>query len=137
MIDLGDLTRDRELELACPVNRVGRVDVYLSTAHAHPGFGQAPLIHALAPRVAIMNNGSRKGGDAAAWRIVSASPGLEDIWQVHYAIEAGKENNAREEFIANPEEKCEGHSLKLTAGKDGSFVVTNMRSGLSRPYNPR
>jgi beta-lactamase superfamily II metal-dependent hydrolase len=136
MIDLGDLTHDREFELACPVNRIGRVSVYLSTAHAHPGFGQAALIHALTPRVAIMNNGSRKGGDAAAWQIVRASPRLEGIWQIHDALEAGKQNNAPEEFIANPEEKCAGRSIQISAGRDGSFAVKNTRNGFSKRYNP-
>ena len=108
---------------------------YLSTAHAHPGFGQAVMVHALAPRVAVMNNGSRKGGNPAAWQIVRSSPGLQDIWQLHFAVESGELNNAPGQFIANPEEKCEGNPLKLTAEKDGSFTVINLRNGFSKRYN--
>jgi competence protein ComEC len=137
IIDLGDLTWDKERELACPRNLVGRVSVYLSTAHAHPGFGQAVMVLALAPRVAIMNNGSRKGGDPAAWQTVRSSPGLQDVWQLHFAIEGGKQNNTAEELIANPDEECEGRALRLTAGKDGSFSILNMRSGYSKRYNPQ
>ena len=137
MIGLGDLTWDKERELACPRNLVGPVSVYLSTAHAHPGFGQAVMVHALAPRVAITNNGSRKGGDPAAWQIVRSSPGLEDLWQLHYATESPVNLNAPNDWIANPEEKCEGHSIQLTAAPDGSFSVKNMRNGFTRHYDPR
>ena len=131
MIDLGDLTWDKERELACPRNLVGHVSAYLSTAHAHPGFGQAVMVHALAPRVAVMNNGSRKGGDPAARQIVRSSPGIQDIWQLHFAVESREPNNAPGQFIANPEEKCEGSPLKLTAEKDGTFTVINLRNGFS------
>ena len=81
-----------------------------------------------------MNNGARKGGTTEAWQVVRSSPGLEDIWQLHYAVEAGNENNAPEQFIANPEENCRGYSLKLSASADGSFVVTNTRNGFARRY---
>jgi hypothetical protein len=137
MIDLGDLTWNKELELACPVNRLGKVDVYLTTHHGLSMSGPAALVHALAPRVAMMNNGPHKGGEPSAWQIVRTSPGLEDIWQGHYSLESGKENNAPGDFIANLEEKCEGFAVKLTARPDGSFTFTNTRNGFSKTYNPR
>lgn len=109
LANLADLTWNKELELVCPVNRIGTVDVYLSTHHGMNLSGSAAIVHALAPRVAIMNNGAHKGGSPDAWRIVRSSPGLQDIWQLHYAVEAGKQNNTTEPFIANPEEKCQGY----------------------------
>jgi hypothetical protein len=111
------------------------VQVYLSTHHGLNLSGSAAIVHALAPRVAIMNNGARKGGSPDAWQIVRSSPGLEDIWQLHYAIEAGKENNAAEQFIANLEETCRGYGLKLSANADGSFTVTNTRTGFAKRYS--
>jgi hypothetical protein len=93
------------------------------------------MVHALHPRVAVMNNGARKGGDASAWQIIHSSPGLEDVWQLHYAVEAGTRNNASEPFIANLDEACKGYAVNLTAEADGSFSVTNTRNGFSKRYN--
>jgi beta-lactamase superfamily II metal-dependent hydrolase len=136
MVDLGDLTWNKELGLACPFNVVGTVDVYLSTHHGMDLSGAPPLVHALHPLVAIMNNGARKGGSPEAWQTMRTSPGLEDIWQLHYALEAGKENNAPEAFIANLEEHCQGNWIRLSAEPDGQFTVTNGRNGMTKAYKP-
>lgn len=134
LMNLADLTWNKELELVCPVNRLGTVDVYLSTHHGMNLSGSAAIVHALAPRVTIMNNGAHKGGSPEAWQAIRSSPGLEDIWQLHYAVEAGNENNTAAQFIANPEENCRGYGLKLSANADGSFTVTNTRTGYAKIY---
>jgi hypothetical protein len=136
MIDLGDLTWNKELGLACPDNKIGAVDVYLSTHHGMDLSGAPPLVQALHPLVAITNNGAKKGGSPEAWQTMHSSPGLEDIWQLHYALEAGKANNAPEAFIANLEEHCQGNWIKLSAGPDGRFTVTNGRNGKTKTYQP-
>lgn len=133
-IDLGDLTWNKELELFCPVNKVGTVDVYLSSHHGLAESGSPAMVHALHPRVAIMNNGAKKGGEPEAWQTIHASPGLEDFWQLHYAVAGGPEHNVSEQFIANPEEQCQGYAIKLSANPDGSFTVTNTRNGYSKSY---
>jgi competence protein ComEC len=135
-IDLGDLTWNKELDLMCPNNRVGQVDVYLTSHHGLSISGSKALVWALHPRVAIMNNGARKGGEAEAWQVVTSSPGLEDLWQLHYALGGGKEHNVTDSYIANPAEKCEGKYLKLSAQADGSFTVTNSRNAFSKTYKP-
>ena len=137
LLDLGDLTWNRELELACPANQIGPVDVYLTTHHGGDGSGPAALVQALRPRVAVMNNGAEKGGTPATWQVVRDSPGLEDIWQLHFSAEGGRAHNAPEKFIANPQEPCRGFALKLTAAEDGAFTLTNVRQGFSKRYNPR
>jgi hypothetical protein len=81
-----------------------------------------------------MNNGALKGGEAEAWQVVKSSPGLEDLWQLHYAVAGGKEHNVSDSFIANPEENCAGKYLKLSAQPNGSFRVTNSRNGFSKAY---
>jgi beta-lactamase superfamily II metal-dependent hydrolase len=136
MIDLGDLTWNKELGLACPDNKIGVVEVYLSTHHGLDLSGAPPLVHALHPLVAVTNNGARKGGSPEAWQTIRSSPGLEDIWQLHYALEAGKANNAPGDFIANLEEHCQGNWIKLSAEQDGQFAVTNSRDGKTKTYRP-
>ena len=134
MIDLGDLTWNKELGLACPVNKVGTVDVYLSTHHGLNLSGPPPLVQALHPRVAIFNNGARKGCAPETWQTLRTSPGLEDIWQLHYALESGPANNTPVAFIANLEEHCQGNWIKLSAESDGHFTLANSRSGKTKTY---
>ncbi|MDQ6700267.1 MAG: MBL fold metallo-hydrolase, partial [Acidobacteriota bacterium] len=89
----------------------------------------------LHPKVAIMNNGATKGGTPEAWQVIHNSPGLQDIWQVHYATAGGDTNNGSEQMIANPKEKPDsGNWLKLSADATGSFTVTNGRNGFSKKY---
>jgi len=137
MINLGDLTWNKEYELVCPNNAVGTVDVYLTTHHGMNMSGPEAIVHALRPRVAVMNNGARKGGTPEAWKAIRSSPGLEDIWQLHFAVAGGKETNAADTFIANTDEACEGKWIKLSAQPDGTFTVTNSRNGHSKTYKPQ
>ncbi len=136
-LDLGDLTWNKELELMCPNNPIGAVDVYLTTHHGVNQSNSPAVVHAIHPRVAIMNNGARKGGSPDAWQIIKDSPGLEDFWQLHYAMEGGKEHNVPDTFIANVDEHCEGKYLKLTAESNGSFTVFNSRNKFQKVYKVR
>lgn len=139
-VDLGDLTRQRELGLVCPNNLIGTVDLYLSTHHgtAHPGTSDTSntraIVEALHPRVAIMNNGAHKGGYPTAWQTIHDSPGLEGFWQLHYAVGAGKDHNVPDEFIANLGEADEGHYIKVTAQLDATFTVLNSRNHSEKTY---
>jgi len=135
-INLGDLTWNKESELVCPENKIGSVDVYLSTHHGMNLSGPEVIVHALHPRVAIMNNGARKGRSPDAWQIIRKSPGLIDIWQLHYAVAGGKDNNAPDTFIANVDDPCEGKWIKLTAQQDGTFTVFNSRNKYEKTYKP-
>jgi beta-lactamase superfamily II metal-dependent hydrolase len=136
LLDLGDLTWNKEHELVCPNNLLGTVDVYLTTHHGMDLSGPAVLVHAVHPRVAIMNNGAKKGGAATAWRIIEDSPGLEDLWQLHYAVDGGADHNVPAPFIANLDETT-AHGIRLTAERDGRFAVTNARNGQTKTYPPR
>jgi beta-lactamase superfamily II metal-dependent hydrolase len=132
--NLGDLTWNKELELACPLNLIGAVDLYLTTHHGLHTSGNPALVHAMRPRVAVMNNGARKGGTPEAWKTVKASPGLESLWQLHYSVAGGEQHNVEERWIANLEENCQGHGISVSAGQDGSFEVRNLRNGVKQSY---
>lgn len=134
MLDLGDLTKDKDYQLACPVNKIGPVDLYLVSHHGIDLSGSAPFIQAIQPRVAVMNNGARKGGSPSTFDTLHAASKPFDVWQLHYAIGASKEQNSNDSFIANLEEKCEGKWLKITAEKDGSFQIYNSRNKFEKSY---
>ena len=133
-IDLGDLTKRKERELACPNNLIGTVDLYLATHHGVSQSNARSIVEALHPRVAIINNGPHKGGSKDAWEIIHNSPGLEDLWQLHYAADSDKDHNAPEMLIANPAENCEGRYIKVTADSEGAFTVLNSRNNYQKRY---
>jgi competence protein ComEC len=137
MLDLGDLTWNKELGLVCPNNLIGKVDLYLTTHHGFDESGPAALVHAISPRVAIMNNGPKKGGSPSAWQIVKDSPGLEDLWQLHYAIAGGQDHNVADSFVANVDEFCQGDYIKVSAEQDGSFTVLNSRNKYHHEYRAK
>jgi beta-lactamase superfamily II metal-dependent hydrolase len=136
-LDLGDLTKKKEIELACPNNLLGKVDLFLVTHHGADLSNPKALVWALHPRVAILDNGPRKGASPAAWQIVHDSPKLEDFWQLHYAEESDKAHNVADPRIANVKENCEGKYLKVAAESDGTFTVTNSRTAEQKTYAKR
>ena len=162
-IHLGDLTKNKEFELMCPSNRIGTVDVLLGLHHGVDTSNSEVLVHALRPRVAIMNNGTRKGGQPDVMRTVHSSPGLEDLWQMHFSQLSGQEYTVPGMFIANaldepsaaipvapiaapapgsnapppPAHNGTAYWIKVAARADGSFTVTNQRNGFSKQYAAR
>jgi competence protein ComEC len=134
ILDLGDLTRDKEMELVCPTNRLGLIDIYIVSHHGWYQSGSLPFLNAIAPRVAIMDNGAKKGGTPSAWDIIEKSPRLENLWQLHFSEEGGAAHNVAPEFIANPEGQDAADYLELTAWTDGSFEVFNSRTSTTRHY---
>jgi beta-lactamase superfamily II metal-dependent hydrolase len=137
MVDLGDLTWNKELDLMCPANKLGVVDLYVVSHHGWNQSGSPALVDALHPRVAVMDNGARKGGSPETWQVIHDSPGLEDIWQLHFSMEGGADHNAPDSFISNVDEQCQGKPLVLTASENGGFTITNTRTGYTKTYPPR
>jgi competence protein ComEC len=159
-VHLGDLTWNKEFALACPRNLLGLVDVFVVTHHGQPVSNPPVLVHALAPRVAIMNNGTRKGGQPDAMKVLFSSPGLEDLWQLHFSLLSGQEYTVPGAFIANvaddqpssmpiepiaapapgpgatppPTHNGPAFWIKVSAREDGSFTVTNTRNGFTKNY---
>jgi beta-lactamase superfamily II metal-dependent hydrolase len=157
-LHLGDLTWNKEFDLMCPNNRVGTVDLFIVSHHGQAISNSEVLVHAIQPRVAILNNGIRKGGQPDAMKILHTSPGLEDIWQLHFSLLSGQEYTAPGMFIANqdqptvpvaalpPPQRGAGapapvpahdgtaYWIKVAAQADGTFTVTNSRNGFSKTY---
>jgi len=159
-LHLGDLTSDKEYELVCPTNRIGTVDVMLSLHHGQDTSNSQPFVHALQPRVAIMNNGTRKGGWPEVMKTLYSSPGFEDLWQMHFSLLSGQEYAPPGLFTANgvddqpsavpvapmslpqpgstapppPAHNGSAYWVKLSAERDGTFTVTNARNDFSKVY---
>ena len=134
IIDFGDLTWNHEHDLACPKNLIGTVDVYLTTHHGQNISGLPMLVYAVKPRAVVMNNGAKKGGHVDTFQTLHHMPSPADLWQLHYAVDAG-DNNSPEQFIANPDETTSNY-IEVTAKRDGSFTVTNSRNGYNKEYAP-
>jgi beta-lactamase superfamily II metal-dependent hydrolase len=158
-VHLGDLTKQKEFELLCPNNRIGTVDVFLGLHHG-VDTSNSEVIHGLHPRVAIMNNGTRKGGQPDVMKVVLSSPGLEDLWQMHFSQLSGQEYTVPGLFIANlldepstsmpiapmaapppgpgatpaPVHNGQAYWIKVSAKMDGSFTVTNTRNQFTKTY---
>jgi competence protein ComEC len=134
-VDLGDLTWNKEHDLMCPNNKIGEADVYIVSHHGQDISGSAALVDAVHPKVAIMDNGEKKGGTVEAWDTIHASPGIMDIWQLHFSAAGGQAHNTGEKMIANmATEGDAGNYLKLTAHADGHFEVSNPRNGFMKKY---
>jgi len=137
ILDLGDLTRDKEMELMCPVNRLGKIDIYIVSHHGWRESGSPALVNGIDARVAIMDNGAKKGGTPSVWDIVEKSPHLEDLWQLHFSDEGGSTHNVKSDFIANPKGSDAANYLQLNAFPDGSFEVFNSRTQKTKTYPAR
>ena len=162
-IHLGDGTKNKEFELMCPNNRIGTVDLFLGLHHGQSTSNSPLMIHATRPRVAIMNDGTRKGGEPETMQVLHTSPGLEDLWQIHFSLLSGQEYTVPGMFIANgiddppsalpiapiaasppgpntpppPAHNGPAHWIKVSAQADGTFTVTNTRNGFAKTYAPK
>ena len=136
ILDLGDLTWAKERGLMCPLNKVGKVDVYVVSHHGLDRSGSPALVNAIAPRVAIMDNGPHKGGAPTTFVTIEGSSRLKDLWQLHTA-EVDNAKNMAESRIANLPGPDAANYLKLTGRMDGSFTVKNGRTGESVDYAPQ
>jgi competence protein ComEC len=134
ILDLGDLTWDKERDLMCPDNRLGKVDVLVVSHHGWYQSSSPALVDAIHPRVAIMDNGAKKGGSIPVLDTIRHAPGVEALWQLHYSDEGDTAHNTPSEYIANLDGPDAGHDIELTAGRDGSFTVRNSRTALDKHY---
>ena len=162
VVQLGDLTWNKEFELMCPNNPLGTADLYVVSHHGLGISNSAALVHGIRPRVTIVNNGTRKGAVPAAMQTLFSSPGNEDVWQIHFSQLGGQEYTVPGMFIANgidtpqtalpvapiaapapgaaapppPAHNGPAFWIKVSARPDGTFTVTNQRNGFAKTYGP-
>jgi beta-lactamase superfamily II metal-dependent hydrolase len=132
----GDLTWDREKDLFCPADKVGKVDVYLATHHGTGLSGSPAAVNALAPIVTIMGNGTRKGADPARVATIEKSPRNEGLWKLHASI-PNPQVNGDPNLIANADmdaAKDKFYNLRLRITKAGAITVINERNGFNKTY---
>jgi beta-lactamase superfamily II metal-dependent hydrolase len=134
MLDLGDLTWNKELELMCPNNPIGTVNLFMVSHHGNDASNSPALVHAIAPKVTIMNNGPRKFGAPAVLKTIRSSPGIQASYQLHWS-ENAPADNPDDEFIANPRNSADGKWIKVSAERNGRFTVTNARTGATKIYD--
>ena len=151
ILDLGDLTWDKEKPLMCPANKLGHVDIFVVSHHGSSSSDSRALVDGIAARVAIMDNSDVKGNNPATWLRVHSAPGLEDLWQLHSVPQrslavrahmyfAGQNStvyNVPETFIANVAGPDAGNYLKVVAWNDGNFDVYNSRTNATKHYPAR
>jgi len=137
-LDLGDLTWNVEHRLVCPKNRIGAVDVYQVTHHGLDQSNNPALVRAVSPRVAVVNNGPRKGGAKSVFATLKSLPGIEAVFQLHRNATTGPEDNAPPAHIANSEPDCAGEPVSISVAPDGkAYTVQVGRAGLRREFAVR
>jgi beta-lactamase superfamily II metal-dependent hydrolase len=133
-LDLGDLTKAKEIPLVCPDNLIGHVDLYLVNHHGSNLSNARAFVDAIQPRVAIMDNGAHKAGSPEAWQTMHESPGLRDLYMLHAAEDSDAAHNSAEPLIANLKGGSDGAYFKVIAQQDGTFSVTNSRTRQTKNY---
>ena len=133
--DGGDLTWNVENKLVCPRAVVGMVDVYQVDHHGSDRSNNPTLINNLQPRVAIIDNGPRKGGEVNTFATLKASPGIEAIYQLHRNLATTANDNTMSGYIANEEENCKGDYIRLSVDEAArSYTVSIDAKQISRKY---
>jgi competence protein ComEC len=136
ILDLGDLTWNKEMELLCPTNKVGKVDVYFVTGHGMD-LSSSPPTAALDPLVALMQNGAMKGGDEAVIKTVNSYPDLQGFWREHYTVRY-PDLNGDPDYIANlNQQPDQGYPISIDITPRGEIMVINGRNQFSKVYHAR
>jgi hypothetical protein len=134
----GDLTWNVEKQLACPANLVGKIDVYQVTHHGLDLSNNPVLVKALAPTVAIMNNGATKGCEPYTFTTLKELPSLQALYQVHRNLRADSRLNTDAAYIANADQKCAGEPINLSVDPAGkTYLVTVPSTGHERTFQTK
>ncbi len=136
--DGGDLTWNTEKRLACPINLAGTVDIYQVNHHGLDQSNNPVLIRSLAPTVAVMNNGARKGTQPQAVATLKSAPSILARYQLHKNVRDDGANSTTDEHIANLPEQCAAHYIKMRVEPSGrQYTISIPANGHSRTFTTR
>jgi competence protein ComEC len=146
----GDLSWDVEHDLACPIDKIGKVNLLLVTQHGSANVSSNPAqVSAMRPDVAIMPNGGKKGGDPEVIATISTQKSLQGFWRLHESYAhpelSGDRNGianlnpprvvidavAAKPYEAPPDM---GYAIEADVTRAGAITVTNTRNGFSKTY---
>jgi len=136
-LDCGDLTWNVEKALACPSDRVGPIDLYQVTHHGMDISNHPTLVRRIAPTVAIMNNGPRKGGAPGTVKLLRSIPSIQAAYQLHKNAATSADENTEPALIANPD-PAGGQFIHVEVVPDGSsFTVQIGTDGAKRSFKAK
>ena len=158
-LNLIDLDWEKDMELACPINKLGTVTVYQTSRHgSFDGAASPPFLGAIMPQVIVVNNGPRKGlgqvdppksltppGQQRApyehnsYLRMAKIPGIEGIWQGHLSLlDKDPKHNTSQDMIANVEEtaECKGTGSRRRSGRTASSPSRTAATGSAKPTRP-
>jgi competence protein ComEC len=136
-LDCGDLTWNVEKRLVCPTDLIGQIDLFQVTHHGMAISNHPTLVRTISPTVAVMNNGPKKGGDAAAVKLLRSIPSIEAAYQLHKNAATPAEDNTDPGLIANTTAKG-GQFVHARVAPDGSrFTVRIGTDGAPRSFQTR
>ena len=135
--DAGDLTWNVEKKLVCPFDLIGRIDLYQVTHHGMDISNHPTLVRTVAPTVAIMNNGPRKGGAPATVKLLRSIPSIQAAYQLHRNLATTAEENTEASLIAN-KDQTGGQIIRVFVDPEGSsFTVQLGEGGPKRRFETR
>ena len=114
----GDLTWNLERDLVCPTNPIGQVELMQVSHHGLSSSSNPVMVHALAPRVAVMCNGPTKGGASEVIEAYLNSPGFDALWQLHL-------NRKDDQF----HERLKTRTANTKIGSGGEFIKVQVEPG--------
>jgi competence protein ComEC len=136
-LDCGDLTWNVEKQLVCPRDLIGPIDLFQVTHHGMDISNHPTLVRTIAPVVAIMDNGPRKGGAPGTVKLLKSLPSLQAAYQLHKNAATGPEDNTDPSLIANKDPEG-GQFLRVSTAPDGSrFSVRIGADGPERTFETR
>ena len=117
---------------------IGPIDLYQVTHHGMAISNHPTLVRTIAPTVAIMNNGPRKGGDPATVKLLKSIPSIQAAYQLHKNAATGAAENTDPALIANTDPAGGPvHPRRRHAGRQPVHASRSAQDGPARTFESR